>query len=71
MRAFEGDGEAVSDELGLAELSAAIEALASEMVSTGSGVETDSIRGNTPHPLKERASAITPVEMITFFTPES
>ena len=71
VRAVEGVGEAVTVELGFAELSAAIDAFASEMVSTGLGVEAVSVPGNSPHPLKVMASAKTPAEMITFFTPES
>ena len=38
VRAVEGDGEEVFAELGVAELSAAIEALASEIVSAGVGM---------------------------------
>ena len=52
VRAVEGVGEAVAVELGFAELSAAIDAFASEIVSTGLGVEADSVPGKTPQPLK-------------------
>ena len=71
MRAVEGEGEALSEESGFAELSAAIDAFASEIVSRGLGVVADSVPGNVPHPLKVMASANTPAEMNTFFTPES
>ena len=71
MRAVEGVGEELPEELGFAELSAAIDALASEIVSAESGVEADSVPGNTPHPLKAMASAKNPTAMVTFFTPES
>ena len=71
MRAVEGDGEVVTDELGFAELSAAIDAFASEMVSTGLEDSDCCVLGNTPQPLNPIVRAMTPAEKITFFTPES
>ena len=71
VRGVEGVGEAVTVELGFAELSAEIDAFASEMVSTGSGVDAFSVSGKIPQPLKVMDSAITTAEMITFFTLES
>ena len=71
MRAAVGVGEEVCAEVGLAELSAAIDAFASEMVSTGLEDSDCCVLGNTPQPLNPIARANIPADTNAFFTPES
>ena len=70
MRAVEGDGEVVSVELGFAELSAAIDAFASERVSLGFDASDCLVVGKTPQPLRPIARANIPADTNAFFTPE-
>jgi hypothetical protein len=67
----EGIGEDDAEAVGFVELSADIEAFASDMVSFGLEASDSDEPGNMPQPLKPTTNARTPRGTITFFTTES